>query len=539
MADSNTEGESCWVCLSGLEDAPEKQLELACRCPRPVHRECLARWQLQQAGRREEHYCRFCEKAYPDWKDSLTPKELKPSTPIMAVSVRGRVHKLRVRPGPDGKEDFKRQVRALLGYDDSMEFDVIFECKTPHSGEKVQLHGFSAFDAATHCAAVSAAKRLKNKAHRTSSAAAAAAAAAGSSPGSIHSSGSSGAEPMSRSSSAPPSSSSIGSAGGSSSNSPSPSAASPSHSQRQHSPSTMPNHLITEYRDVMQLASASSASISSQQQLAPGSPFPHTTVPEHLQAQYRQFVQQRHQQHVAKQRALRARAAAAAGQMRSREFSSEVAAAAQGPSTAAPALSEAAMAWAAAGLPSHPCRPSSSSGSAAADASALLTATGQAGSTAQMQQQLAGTAMSAAAAAAEMQLSCPLPSDPCTSSSSPTAVAEELWANCGALSEPLPVLPAIYRSSSAPAPTPPLEASGSAALAVPAAAPARTVSCPEGLGPSSSSSSIGCLGRWGAAVPGSPRLQQSGQRRQQRKLAEVAAGWLKQLAPRKADRLRV
>ncbi|WIA07938.1 hypothetical protein OEZ85_007415 [Tetradesmus obliquus] len=141
MADSNTEGESCWVCLSGLEDAPEKQLELACRCPRPVHRECLARWQLQQAGRREEHYCRFCEKAYPDWKDSLTPKELKPSTPIMAVSVRGRVHKLRVRPGPDGKEDFKRQVRALLGYDDSMEFDVIFECKTPHSGEKWLAHG--------------------------------------------------------------------------------------------------------------------------------------------------------------------------------------------------------------------------------------------------------------------------------------------------------------------------------------------------------------------------------------------------------------
>lgn len=57
----------------------------------------------------------------------------------MAVSVRGRVHKLRVRPGPDGKEDFKRQVRALLGYDDSMEFDVIFECKTPHSGEQHRL----------------------------------------------------------------------------------------------------------------------------------------------------------------------------------------------------------------------------------------------------------------------------------------------------------------------------------------------------------------------------------------------------------------
>lgn len=55
----------------------------------------------------------------------------------MAVSVRGRVHKLRVCPGPEGKEDFKRQVRQLLGYSDDMEFDVIFECKTPHSGENI------------------------------------------------------------------------------------------------------------------------------------------------------------------------------------------------------------------------------------------------------------------------------------------------------------------------------------------------------------------------------------------------------------------
>lgn len=87
---------------------------------------------------REERFCRFCSEEFPDWKDSLTPSDLKPSTPIMAVSVRGKVHKLRVKPGPEGKEDFKRQVRQLLGYDDTMEFDVIFECKTPHSGECVQ-----------------------------------------------------------------------------------------------------------------------------------------------------------------------------------------------------------------------------------------------------------------------------------------------------------------------------------------------------------------------------------------------------------------
>eukprot|EP00879_Flechtneria_rotunda_P005610 GHRR01005906.1.p1 GENE.GHRR01005906.1~~GHRR01005906.1.p1 ORF type:complete len:577 (+),score=240.08 GHRR01005906.1:1424-3154(+) len=42
-------------------------------------------------------------------------------------------------------------------------------CGLCPAGEKVQLHGFSAFDAATHCAAVSAAKRLKAKTPKKSS----------------------------------------------------------------------------------------------------------------------------------------------------------------------------------------------------------------------------------------------------------------------------------------------------------------------------------------------------------------------------------
>jgi hypothetical protein len=46
---------------------------------------------------------------------------------VMAVSVRGKVYKLRVRSGPEGKEDFKRQIRQLLGFTQDMDFDVIFE----------------------------------------------------------------------------------------------------------------------------------------------------------------------------------------------------------------------------------------------------------------------------------------------------------------------------------------------------------------------------------------------------------------------------
>jgi hypothetical protein len=84
---------------------------------------------------REERKCRFCGHQYPDWRSILTPAEINPITPVMAVSVHGQVHKIKVHPGPDGKEEFKRQLRELLGYDDSEDFDVIFECKTPHSGE--------------------------------------------------------------------------------------------------------------------------------------------------------------------------------------------------------------------------------------------------------------------------------------------------------------------------------------------------------------------------------------------------------------------
>jgi hypothetical protein len=286
---------------------------------------------------------------------------------------------------------------------------------------------------------------------------------------------------------------------------------------------------LAEYRNAAQLASTSAAGISEQQQqpLASRTPFPPTTVPEHLQAQYRQFVQQRHQHHVAKQRALRARAAAAGHMDYSSEATAAAVAASRLPSPSVLGSPGPAAAWSAAGLPSQQQqqqqgRPSSS-GSAAADASALLTATGQAGSAAEMQQ-LAGAAL---AAAAEVQLSCPLPSDLCSSSDAAAGTADEIWANCGGISEPLPVLPAIYRSHSAPS-GPPAAAGGHAD------APVRTTSSNVELAPSS----IGCLGRWAVSPPGTPRVQQSGRRKQPRKLAEVASGWLKQLAAKKAGTVR-
>lgn len=160
----------CWICLDG--DSPEKPLELPCRCPRKVHLACLARWQLQSAGRNEEDRCRFCQAQLPDWKTSLTPNNVKPVVPVMAIKFEGKTYKLKVKPGPEGLREFQQQVRELLGFDITDEFDVTFECQIPHTGEKMKLTGLNSYGAATHCAAITAAQRevKPSRHHKTHSA---------------------------------------------------------------------------------------------------------------------------------------------------------------------------------------------------------------------------------------------------------------------------------------------------------------------------------------------------------------------------------
>lgn len=58
---------------------------------------------------------RFCKQPYScDWRQQLSgdgPLEPESATPVMAVSAGGRVFKLKVLPGPQGKAIFKQQVR--------------------------------------------------------------------------------------------------------------------------------------------------------------------------------------------------------------------------------------------------------------------------------------------------------------------------------------------------------------------------------------------------------------------------------------------
>lgn len=117
---------------------------------------CLARWQLHSAGREEERVCRFCHTELRDWKPVMTQATgAKVVTPYMRVSFGGKTYKVQVQPGPEGAAAFERQIRSLLQLPEGLEFDVIFHCRAPGTGDKLQLQGLNAFDAAVHCASLS------------------------------------------------------------------------------------------------------------------------------------------------------------------------------------------------------------------------------------------------------------------------------------------------------------------------------------------------------------------------------------------------
>lgn len=199
----------CWICLSGEESRADSLDSSYCGCAdrvRPVHKKCLGRWQLQRAGTREETHCRFCNSKYQlDWRTSLAspteqqqqaaaapgangrssstpasataaaaaaPERSRPRapTPIMAIIFEGQVHRIKVYPGPEGKARFQQQIRELVQLGDDEEFEVEFECKAPDSGAVLHLDGMDAFDAATHCASLTAAERLTRQQQQSSSA---------------------------------------------------------------------------------------------------------------------------------------------------------------------------------------------------------------------------------------------------------------------------------------------------------------------------------------------------------------------------------
>lgn len=157
----------CWICLDLGGD-----LVYPCKCPRMAHKACLARWQLQSAGTRKETHCEFCDSVLPDWKNALSgPSDTGTHVPaVMNVNFDGKTYSFEVEPGPDGYRKFTDAIRLAFELPEDSELNITFTCDEPtlpEVGSLLTLQGPGAYDAAVHCASLSAARRLSNQAPTT------------------------------------------------------------------------------------------------------------------------------------------------------------------------------------------------------------------------------------------------------------------------------------------------------------------------------------------------------------------------------------
>lgn len=154
---SSEDAPVCWICLDS-----QGPLIFPCKCPRTAHPRCLARWQLQSAGSRKETHCEFCDLRLPDWKGTLTPQCGANAPAVMNVNFDGRTYSFEVKPGPDGYRQFTEAIRRAFNLPDDSELNITFTCDEPSTdnGSLLTLQGSGAYDAAVHCASVSAARRL-------------------------------------------------------------------------------------------------------------------------------------------------------------------------------------------------------------------------------------------------------------------------------------------------------------------------------------------------------------------------------------------
>lgn len=81
--------------------------------------------------------------------------------PTMSVTFNGQIHHVLVRGGPGGYEKFVQDIRDMFAITEELDMHLAFDCADPVSGQLVKLNGSGAFQAAVHCATISAAKRLR------------------------------------------------------------------------------------------------------------------------------------------------------------------------------------------------------------------------------------------------------------------------------------------------------------------------------------------------------------------------------------------
>ena len=112
---------------------------------------------------RKELYCEFCDSQLPDWKAALTPTCGAAAPAVMNVNFDGRTYSFEVKPGPEGYKLFTESIRRAFNLPGDSELNITFTCDeptVPEVGSLLTLQGPGAYDAAVHCASVSAARRM-------------------------------------------------------------------------------------------------------------------------------------------------------------------------------------------------------------------------------------------------------------------------------------------------------------------------------------------------------------------------------------------
>ncbi|PSC69552.1 Nitric oxide synthase-interacting [Micractinium conductrix] len=165
---SDEQDNVCWICLAGADAGA---LSRPCGCPRLSHAPCLARWQLQQAGKYEQSHCRFCQQQLPDWREAH--QHLEKAPPRLTVQCGGQTHYIEAREGTEGREAFMQQIRSIFGLAPDVEPHLTFACAVPgQPGNTIQLEGAACWSAALHLASISAGERLRRQAEIDAAAAA-------------------------------------------------------------------------------------------------------------------------------------------------------------------------------------------------------------------------------------------------------------------------------------------------------------------------------------------------------------------------------
>jgi hypothetical protein len=149
----------CWVCLEG--SLPDNLIKSPCNCSQFSHTACLARWQLQSVGTKNETHCRFCDSELPDWKEAFTPSCGSAASVLLDIKHSGGAFSIEARTGPEGYDRFISDINAT--FNSPEDYDIFVELAHIYmEGHVVTLNGGGprAYDAAMFCVAAKIARKI-------------------------------------------------------------------------------------------------------------------------------------------------------------------------------------------------------------------------------------------------------------------------------------------------------------------------------------------------------------------------------------------